>query len=300
MLFISSYIKHRRTDSGVHAFRNVGHFDLGISTSDALSSITSSKKEIPNSYALLHGLNYYLSPNKSGLCLTDVEEVADNFDARHNATARTYMYRILNYHRQQHSYDDGNNLYNREHKQSQWSTDPQMYRGIFHSDRAWTLGRPLDVEAMYNASRSFVGIHDFASFQRSTCQSAVSIRDVHHIDILLNNQSVADAIREDKTINNNLITQSHENMLYSLDINPAFANEIKIVIKANSFLQTMVRNIVSVLTRVGAGDMRVEDMVNLLEIKDRSKINIPPAPAHGLYLVEVHYDGKKHNYQEQR
>jgi tRNA U38,U39,U40 pseudouridine synthase TruA len=50
-----------------------------------------------------------------------------------------------------------------------------------------------------------------------------------------------------------------------------------------------VRNIVSVLVEVGLGKRKASDMVQLLAMKNRALLKTRPAPAGGLYLVDVHY-----------
>ena len=71
---------------------------------------------------------------------------------------------------------------------------------------------------------------------------------------------------------------------------------------ARSFLYHMVRNVVGALHEVGAGDMAPGDMVELLARRDRSRAP-RMAPAHGLYLVDVHYpprEGEGEGEGEQR
>ena len=61
----------------------------------------------------------------------------------------------------------------------------------------------------------------------------------------------------------------------------------------------MVRNLVGILVEVGRGALQPEDVKMILEKRDRSSWNggsIGTAPAHGLYLLDVHYDL---NYLEQ-
>jgi tRNA pseudouridine38-40 synthase len=54
------------------------------------------------------------------------------------------------------------------------------------------------------------------------------------------------------------------------------------------FLQNMVRILVGTLIEVGLGKRPPEDMIALLEEKDRRKAG-PTAPAKGLCLVKVDY-----------
>lgn len=77
-------------------------------------------------------------------------------------------------------------------------------------------------------------------------------------------------------------------------------DEIDILITGDSFLQRMVRNIVGLLVQVGFGKNSVDSVKDILEIKDRNKVTISPAPAHGLYLLDVHYDKERRKIKEQR
>ena len=62
-----------------------------------------------------------------------------------------------------------------------------------------------------------------------------------------------------------------------------------VVVTGNSFLLRMVRNIVAKLVQIGAGYAPPDDTKRILMLKDRTQLKIAPAPAHGLYLVDVNY-----------
>jgi tRNA pseudouridine38-40 synthase len=61
-------------------------------------------------------------------------------------------------------------------------------------------------------------------------------------------------------------------------------------IEANAFLYRMVRSIVGTLLQVGTGELSVERFASLLAGADRSLAG-PTAPAHGLCLMVVKYQG---------
>ena len=44
-----------------------------------------------------------------------------------------------------------------------------------------------------------------------------------------------------------------------------------------------------VLVEVGRGNIPADEVTRLLALRNRAMIKIPPAPAHGLYLMNVHY-----------
>ena len=59
-------------------------------------------------------------------------------------------------------------------------------------------------------------------------------------------------------------------------------------IKANAFLQHMVRNIAGTLMAVGSGKMPVEWVEEVLHYRDRTKGGVT-APPYGLYFMAVDY-----------
>lgn len=67
-----------RTDSGVHALAQVGHFDLEKSW---------------EAFRLRDALNFHLKP--APIVVVEAASVSTNFDSRFSATARHYLYRIL-------------------------------------------------------------------------------------------------------------------------------------------------------------------------------------------------------------
>lgn len=70
-----------RTDAGVHASGQVGHFDL--------------EKDMPTQ-KIMAALNFHL--NQFPISILAIEEVAPDFHARFSAVQRHYTYRILNRH----------------------------------------------------------------------------------------------------------------------------------------------------------------------------------------------------------
>jgi len=69
-----------RTDTGVHAMGQVGHFDINEKYLDPLT--------------VTNGLNNYLKPNP--VSIINTEKVDDSFHARFSAKERKYIYRIIN------------------------------------------------------------------------------------------------------------------------------------------------------------------------------------------------------------
>jgi tRNA pseudouridine38-40 synthase len=105
---------------------------------------------------------------------------------------------------------------------------------------------------MAAAARALVGRHDFTSFRASICQAASPVKTLDAV-----------AVARDGV-------------------------EIRIEVRARSFLHHQVRNIVGTLRRVGEGKWTAADVAAILAARDRCKAG-PTAPAEGLYLVSVTY-----------
>jgi tRNA pseudouridine38-40 synthase len=121
----------------------------------------------------------------------------------------------------------------------------------FSRGTAWHHPSPLDVHVMAHAARALVGEHDFRSFARVE-EGQVPVRTIE-----------------------------------ALEIQPQ-GDVIVVRVRANSFLQQMVRSIVGTLARVGEGKIPPGAMGDILEARDRSAAG-PVAPPHGLFLVSVDY-----------
>lgn len=111
----------------------------------------------------------------------------------------------------------------------------------------------LDIEKMKKATEYLVGEHDFKSFCSNKRMKKSTVRNI-----------------------------------FSIDINRDEKGEISILYHANGFLYNMVRIITGTLIEVGRGDINPEDVVDILEAKDRQVAGFTAA-AHGLVLVEVEY-----------
>lgn len=124
-------------------------------------------------------------------------------------------------------------------------------------DRAWHHPDPLSVSAMHDAASSLLGEHDFAAFRAAGCTAKTTMRRVDSITL----------------------TRLHPHLL-------------EIDIRGNAFLRQMVRIMVGTLSEVGTGRIAVRQVAEILASKDRTKAGIT-APAQGLELMEVRYDGTR-------
>ena len=146
-----------------------------------------------------------------------------------------------------------------------WSTVRKRYqyfiwhaldRPLFFCDLAWHRWLELDVDAIREAARYFVGEHDFTSFSRPGHGRESAIRTIHSLDI---------TYRKPKLV---------------------------IGVEGSGFLWHMVRIIVGTLVEVGLGRFRPEQMQEMLEAKDRRAAG-PTAPPQGLYLQWIQTNEEK-------
>ena len=211
-----------RTDAGVHAIAMPAHFDMNSQSEHeklSLRGATSPKQSI-SALTVKRAINFYLL--NYPVSVTHCEPVADTFHARFDCLMRHYKYVILN----------------------------QDFPPVFEKNRCWHIPQRLDITAMKNAARQFIGNHDFTSFRATACQAKSPI----------------------KTINSITITCQMPHII--------------IEISARSFLHHMVRNIVGTLVEIGLG--KPHDIPTIMAARDRSAAG-PTAPSRGLFFIKADY-----------
>ena len=157
------------------------------------------------------------------IAISDLTTTYFTFHPRFDAKRRRYRYTILN----------------------------QPVRSPLWARYAYHVPEPLNVEAMREASRRFIGRHDYAAFGKPA-QGENTLREVMQAEWFVE------------------------------------STRLTFEITANAFLYRMVRTIVGTLVRVGRGELPPGEITPLLEAGDRAAVG-PPAPARGLCLVGVEY-----------
>ena len=114
---------------------------------------------------------------------------------------------------------------------------------------------PLEVAAMREAAALLIGEHDFSAFRAAECQAKTPVRKLYSIDI-----------------------ERH-------------GERIDFVLRANAFLQHMVRNIVGTLVYVGSAKYPPSWVAEVLNSRDRSRAAPTFAPE-GLYLEKIEYESR--------
>jgi tRNA pseudouridine38-40 synthase len=128
-----------RTDAGVHAEGQVAHADL-------------IKEWRPEK--LREAVNAHLRPHPVAVLRAEV--VGVDFDARHSAIRRHYVYRLCN----------------------------RRAPLTLQAGRAWLIKRKLDAGAMHEAAQVLVGRHDFSTFRDSECQAESPVRTLERFEVM--------------------------------------------------------------------------------------------------------------------
>ena len=168
------------------------------------------------------------------------EDAPAGFHARYDARSKLYRYRIL----------------------QTPVCSPFAWR------YAWHYPWPLDRRLMAEATRSFLGEHDFTSLAASAQGDDEQV------------ESGSEPERQPKSMVRKISTSR---ILWS-ERRRALVYEVE----GNGFLHHMVRNMVGTLVEVGRGAMEPDQIGRILEARDRTKAG-PTAPAQGLCLVKVYY-----------
>lgn len=160
--------------------------------------------------------------------ILEIEKTHLNFHARHDAKSRQYLYVI------------------------------SKRRTAFEKRFVWWIKDKLEVKKMKEASKLFVGMHDFKSFSEKS--------------------------PEDK---------STKCLVELLEVTED-ANKIYIRIKASHFLWKMVRRIVGTLVEIGRGNMKIEEISKLLSsppLRGGAGGGVAEftAPPSGLFLEKIEY-----------
>ncbi|MGE0118866.1 MAG: tRNA pseudouridine(38-40) synthase TruA [Dongiaceae bacterium] len=139
-----------RTDAGVHARGQVVHVDLARQT---------------KADQVRDAVNFHLKP--APISVLTAEIAAADFHARFSATARLYLYRIVN-------------------RRAPLALDRH---------RAWLVGTPLDAAAMHAAAQLLVGHHDFTSFRAALCQAASPMKTLDALEVSRRGEEIHIAAR---------------------------------------------------------------------------------------------------------
>ncbi len=128
---------------------------------------------------------------------------------------------------------------------------------VFLRNYVWHVSHPLDLKLLGQCLSLIKGEHDFTSFRSTGSNNQNPVRRIFRAELL----------------------RGPEDGL------------IRLVLEANGFLRHMVRSMTGTLVDAGMGKTSVDGFLDILRAKDRQRAGIK-APARGLFLVRVVYDGE--------
>ena len=150
--------------------------------------------------------------------------------------------------------DDFHARFNVKAKEYIYKINTGIYNPI-EKDYVYQHNKRLDINEMQRALKYLERTHDFKSFSKCDEEKDDYVR------------TIVQAALERDTKN---------------------IKKITISFLGTGFLRYMVRNLVGTLIEIGEGKYRSEDIIKILEAKDRTKAGIC-APPNGLYLKDVFY-----------
>ena len=173
-------------------------------------------------FSWVRGTNRYLPED---IAVQWAQNVEPDFHARNGARGRQYAFLVR-----------------------ESAVRPAIEAGLC----GWVF-RPLDVDAMREASQALIGEHDFSSFRSSHCQALSPVKQMRRIQV----DRIGDYWRFD--------------------------------FEASAFLHHMVRNVMGALITIGSGNQPPSYMAQLLAERNR-ELAPPTFPPAGLYFLGPHYD----------
>ncbi len=239
-----------RTDAGVHARDQVIHVDINVGG------------QLVSPGNMARSLNKMLSPE---VVILQAGIAPAGFDARHSATARSYMYTIMN----------------------TLHPDPLMARQVWH------VRAPLDVRSMRTAADCMLGVHDFSAFcrRKKGDKSGTPItREILSTRLEVRKWDErwrdGDGVRIGNEAGSGDIIERDNAAGRGESINSG--RVVVFEVAARSFCHQMVRSLVGMLVEVGRGRSTPADVYSLLQGHSRVSFVAPPE---GLCLTRVDYGG---------
>lgn len=195
-----------------------GRTDAGV---HALMQVCNFKTNKVLSKDFIKDFNRYLPED---IRVLEFKEVDDRFHARHNAKKKIYMYRI----------------------------DNSAFGNPFLRKYSYHIEEKLNIEKMKEASKLFLGEHDFTAFSKNNSKKKSTIKSIDNIEFRVE------------------------------------GNSLEIYFEAKSFLYNMVRMIAGTLIGVGLGEIDLEHVEKLFKENTRENHRFT-APPQGLFLCKVEY-----------
>lgn len=170
----------------------------------------------------------------SDIVVIDAIEVPLDFHSRYEAKRKTYRYTI----------------------------NANQFADVFSRRLQYHHHAKLDIEAMQEGLRHFIGTYDFTTFASRHSQKDNHVRSIYEAWLEVDRSMCRD--------------------------NPRDQGVIHIYVTGNGFLQHMVRIMVGTLLQIGEGKRKASDVPKMIAACDRAAAG-PTAVSHGLMLWDLEY-----------
>lgn len=205
--------------------------------------------------------------------VVEARKARRGFHARHSAVAKTYEYRVF----------------------QEAICPPFLARYVYAC--AW----PMNLDALQEAGRQFVGEHDFASF--AATEPDLTTRDLamcmgrgdeeEHDQAGDGREPGGDGKTGPGSTGQGLTGDGKGTVrrIFSSEWQQVESDSGRLLIyrvRGNGFLHRMVRNLVGTMLDVGRGRTAASEIAAILEARSRASAG-PTAPAQGLFLRSVEY-----------
>ena len=119
-------------------------------------------------------------------------------------------------------------------------------------NKAWLIKKKINFSLLKKGGKIFEGIHDFSTFRAASCSANSPMKKMDKVSI------------------------------------KKIKDKIYIKFTSKSFLQNQVRSMVGCLKYLSTKKWTIDEFKKVFKSKNRSRC-APPAPAEGLYLMDVKY-----------
>ncbi len=119
-------------------------------------------------------------------------------------------------------------------------------------NKAWHIKKKIDIKLLKKGAKILEGKHNFSTFRSASCFAKSPIKKINYVKVKKN------------------------------------GDKIFIIFSSRSFLQNQVRSMVGCLKYLSTNKWSVDEFKKNFKSKKRARC-APPAPACGLYLINIKY-----------